>query len=102
MNGRTILALVLAFLVVFALLFSVDAQKFPKGEYKYPPKPVPPSTPLPSDDSGLKHVLRSDNYENLRNFKKSSWPYRAGKMVAHLSRMCKYSISVTISKRSKT
>ena len=91
MNGRTILACLLAFSVVFVLPFSVDAEgyseseyKFPEGEYKYPPKKTP--KPTPTDDSGLKNVLGdTKDYENLRDYGTNTWPYIAGKKVAHLS-----------------
>ena len=89
MKGRTILALVLVFSVVFVLPFGVDAQKlqFPEGEYKYKPKPVPPRSPLPrpSNDSGLKSIQGSSyDLESMRNFATDSKMYNLGKKVAHL------------------
>ena len=87
MNGRTILTFLLVFLVIFVLPFSVDAQKFPKGKYKYQPKPVAPRSrqPMPTDDSGLKFIHGSDNFESIRHFPKNSQMYNLGKKVAYLS-----------------
>ena len=88
MSRYSVLALVI--LVVFALPFGVNAQRFPSGNYKYQPKQSPGkstsrSTSTPGNASGVKLIQGPTvDFEKLRDLLRNSDDYNLGRKVAFL------------------
>ena len=89
-NQHSIFALTLAFLVVFALQFDANAQRFPEGRYKYTPAQKPSRSSsrssLPGNVSGPSFVQgNTKDFEDIRKFRKNHPFYKLGRSVAFIT-----------------